>query len=181
MKAIGGECINNFYKSERFDDKLLIWDSNFVYHVAAWILFVPMWVIVMYIFNVIFESQSTPFNLYETTMLIMANRIIPLFSIILILYWTLFYTTILRIQIDHGSDVIIWEKISMIDVVVVHRKLSDLQAILQPRQRVFFREPAKLVFLDGALPMEIRKPLRLHKNSLPQDIADKADIPIVIK
>ncbi len=179
METIEGQRLIFPKRSNFFDSDLVFWDSNIVYHFLFWLTSTPIIMFFVFFLKDFIYSDNLTYDYFSTIELLIVYQIFPIFLVIPILVFTIVNSTILRIQIDQASGVILWEELSLLNTTIVHRKLSDLQAILQPRQSPFFRKPAKLIFLDGVLPLEIRKPVRLRKNDLPQNIADMTGMPIV--
>ncbi len=160
-------------------DIIVLWSSNAIYHIIIWFITIIIFVVIFYSTDLIFDRTYSDKGLIDAFLQFFID---PFYNGLLIVLWlslTLDYIRILRLQIDLRSRTIVWEKISLRNICVAQRELSDVHAVLQPRESLFLPQPARLELADESLPIEIRRPWRQRSAQLAGDLAAMTDLPLV--
>ena len=154
------------------------WKSNLIYHYIALTGVLTLSFIWFYFLESPYELLSWNILTHLTMKVFMINIFTPV-VVVLYIILSILYFQISRIHIDLISDTVVWECYSIQNCLIAHRTLSEATGVLIPQQSLLFPRPPRLLFPDGELPIEIRRPWRSKASvKIARDIAAFTKLPL---
>ncbi|PLX37185.1 MAG: hypothetical protein C0606_11845 [Hyphomicrobiales bacterium] len=160
-------------------DTLIVTGNNLAYLVLFWLAIYPATLAARIGLEFLFEDPLSAWSIVDMMWNQITLGFFPYVAVLALLWLSVDYVRILRVQVDRAPGTLVWEKLTMRGNETIIRDLADVQAVVQPHQRLLFPERAHIVFEDRKLPLEIRHILRERHPVNARALADFAGLPFI--
>lgn len=161
------------------DDQIVTIHSTNIYHLLLGvILLMPISLLATIPFTILIEDIS-----FLDAISRAVNSSYAMFEALLTLGWAFAIMAIIlatqkRVQFSQSLQAICHEELEMNKRIIDKIDLSDIKAILIPRQRPILPPPAKILTDKEEFPIEIRRLWRTNLDHI-RKLADRAELPLI--